>query len=203
MYCHHPQWTAARPLAQQGGIGQFRTIQTFFSYFDHNPQSIANQASLGGGALMDIGCYPISLSRFLFDAEPRRVMARVEIDPEFNVDRLVPAVIEFDHGTSSFVVGTQLAFYQRMQIVGTAGRVEIEMPFSAPSNQATRIWHQTDAGVQPVRDSGRSVRSGHSPGRARSHAHRGRALEHARDRGHFPLRPLRHAGAGVVACYQV
>ena len=71
MYRLHPQWLAARELVRDGRIGALRTIHTIFSYFNDDPANIRNQRDIGGGALMDIGCYPISLSRFIFDAEPR------------------------------------------------------------------------------------------------------------------------------------
>lgn len=88
MYRHHPQWVTARKLVNDGGIGQLRTIQTLFSYFNRDPDNVRNQAAIGGGGLMDIGCYPISLSRFLFAAEPNRALAHIEYDPDFRTDRL-------------------------------------------------------------------------------------------------------------------
>jgi len=148
MYRHHPQWIAARRLVEDGSLGELRAVETFFSYFDNDPASICNQPELGGGAMLDIGCYPVSLSRWLFDGEPRAVLAEVEIDPQFQVDRLVSGLMRFDGGQASFVVSTQLAPYQRVQIVGTHGRVEIEIPFNAPSDRPTRIWQQNDAGLR-------------------------------------------------------
>ena len=92
---------------------------------------------------MDIGCYNISLSRFLFGAEPRRVYGVVEYDPRLGVDRLASAILEFDRGTSTFTCGTQLVPYQRVNVFGTTGRVEIEIPFNAPPDEPCRVWHQT------------------------------------------------------------
>ena len=82
MYRHHPQWQRARQLVIDGAIGQLRTIQSFFSYHNVDPTNIRNQADIGGGGLADIGCYAISLSRFIFDAEPARVTGIVEYDPD-------------------------------------------------------------------------------------------------------------------------
>jgi predicted dehydrogenase len=142
MYRFHPQWQAARQFVREGRIGRLRTIHTHFSYYNDDPQNIRNQADIGGGALMDIGCYPISLSRFLFDAEPERVLGQIERDPTMRVDRLVSAVLEFFQGTATFTCGTQLVPYQRVQIFGTSGRIEIEIPFNAPSERPCRIRMQ-------------------------------------------------------------
>jgi predicted dehydrogenase len=142
MYRFHPQWQKARQLVREGRIGRLRTIQTFFSYFNDDPQNIRNQRDIGGGALMDIGCYPISLSRYIFDAEPDRVMGIVERDPKTQVDRLSSGVLEFFQGTATFTCATQLAPYQRVNIYGTSGRIEIEVPFNAPSDRPCRMWVQ-------------------------------------------------------------
>ncbi len=139
----HPQWQMARELVCAGRIGALRTIHTTFSYFNDDPDNIRNQRDIGGGALMDIGCYPITTARFLFDDEPIRVMAHIERDPNTGVDRLTSAILEFFQGTATFTVSTQLAPYQRTNIVGTAGRIEIEIPFNAPNDRPTRLWVQT------------------------------------------------------------
>lgn len=143
MYRFHPQWQTARKIVREGRLGDLRTIDTIFSYFNDDPQDIRNQPGMGGGALMDIGCYPISLSRFLFDAEPVRVMSHIELDPTTQFDRLTSGVLEFAAGTSTFTCGTQLAPYQRVNIFGTAGRIEIEIPFNAPPDRPCRLWLQT------------------------------------------------------------
>jgi predicted dehydrogenase len=144
MYRFHPQWQAARQLAREGRIGRLRTIHTAFSYFNDDPANIRNQVEIGGGGgLMDIGCYPISLSRFIFDEEPTRVLGHIEMDPTMQVDRLASGLLEFGDGTSTFTVGTQLVPYQRVNIFGTSGRVEIEIPFNAPPDRPCRLWLET------------------------------------------------------------
>ena len=146
MYRHHPQWQKARQLVSEGQIGTLKTIQSLFSYHNVDPGNIRNMADIGGGGLMDIGCYPISLSRFIFDAEPNRVMGIVERDPNFKTDRTASAVLDFGNGTSSFTCSTQLAPYQRVHIVGDQGRVEIEIPFNAPNDSPCKLWHQVESG---------------------------------------------------------
>jgi predicted dehydrogenase len=142
MYRFHPQWQATRQLVQEGRLGQLRTIHTHFSYFNDDPQNIRNQPDIGGGALMDIGCYPISLCRFIFGAEPERVLSQIERDPKLEIDRLVSAQLEFFQGRATFTCGTQLVPYQRVNIFGTSGRIEIEIPFNAPPDRSCRIWVQ-------------------------------------------------------------
>jgi predicted dehydrogenase len=136
----HPQWLRARALVQSGRIGQLRVVQGAFSYFNNDAKNIRNIAEYGGGALMDIGCYPINTSRFLFGEEPLRVSAMLEFDPAFKTDRLSSAMLEFPSGQAVFSCSTQLVPYQRMQIFGTKGRIEIEIPFNAPNDRPCRIF---------------------------------------------------------------
>lgn len=150
MYRHHPQWQRAKELVQEGGIGELRTIQTFFSYYNDDPDNIRNMADIGGGGLMDIGCYCISLSRFLFGAEPRRVVGILEYDPIFETDRLASGIMDFGNGTSTWTCSTQLNDYQRVHIVGTKGRVEIEIPFNPPPDQPCKIWHQWGDEIEEI-----------------------------------------------------
>lgn len=150
MYRHHPQWVAAKRLVSEGKIGELKTIQTLFSYCNHNPDNVRNQAEIGGGGLMDIGCYAISLSRFLFGGEPRRVLAQIEYDPQFRTDRLASGIMDFAAGTATFTCGTQIAPFQRVQIMGGEGRIEIGIPFNAPPDKPCRLWHQHAAGLDEV-----------------------------------------------------
>jgi predicted dehydrogenase len=150
MYRHHPQWQRARQIVESGGIGELRTIQSFFSYFNDDPNNIRNQAGIGGGGLMDIGCYNISLSRFIFGAEPQRIFGIVELDPRQHTDRLVSGIVDFGRGTATFTCSTQLSSYQRVNIFGTTGRVEIEIPFNAPPDRPTKMWHQRGNSVEEI-----------------------------------------------------
>jgi predicted dehydrogenase len=136
----HPQWLATRDLVQKGRIGELRSITGYFSYLNRDPQNIRNIPEAGGGGLMDIGCYPITTSRFIFGEEPRRVMSLIERDPEMKTDRLTSALLDFPSGQASFTCSTQLLSYQRMQFVGTGGRIEIEIPFNAPIDRPSRIF---------------------------------------------------------------
>ena len=142
MYRHHPQWQLARRLVTEGQIGDLRTIQSFFSYRNVDPHNIRNSVAFGGGGLMDIGCYCISLSRFIFGAEPRRILGIADFDPAMGIDRLTSGVLEFEAGTSTFTCSTQLVPFQRVNLFGAEGRIEIEIPFNAPPDRPCRLWHQ-------------------------------------------------------------
>jgi len=135
----HPQWLRARELVRDGRIGELRAVMGFFSYFNRDPANIRNVREWGGGGLFDIGCYPINTSRFIFGEEPRRVIALLEHDPEMHTDRLSSAMLDFPSGQAVFTCSTQLVPYQRMQICGTRGRIEVEIPFNAPPDRACRI----------------------------------------------------------------
>jgi predicted dehydrogenase len=172
----HPQWIGARDLVRQGRIGELCSMAGYFSYYNRDPTNIRNVPQYGGGALMDIGCYLIHTSRFIFGSTPDRVSAVIDRDPEMGTDRLTSFVMEFTNtdsvyrGTSVGAPGargdrtdgrpntgsgviphcsaghsigtcsTQAAPYQRVQIVGTHGRIEIEIPFNAPPDRSCRIF---------------------------------------------------------------
>jgi predicted dehydrogenase len=136
----HPQWIRARALAKSGEIGDLRAMTMAFSYNNRDPQNIRNIPDYGGGALMDIGCYPILLSRFVFAQEPTRVLGLLERDPEMGTDRLTSGILEFPAGQSVFTCSTQMVPYQRTQILGTLGRIEVEIPVNAPPDRPQRIF---------------------------------------------------------------
>jgi predicted dehydrogenase len=147
MYRFHPQWLRARAIVASGGIGELRALHSHFSYWNVDPNNVRNQAAIGGGGMMDIGCYCLSFARWIFGAEPGRVLGVADLDPGFGTDRLASGLLDFGRGTASFTCSTQLVPYQRAQIFGTEGRLEIEIPCNAPPDQPTRLWHQRAGGA--------------------------------------------------------
>ena len=135
-----PQWLRLRELLDEGRVGELRAVTGFFSYFNVDPANIRNRADIGGGALMDIGCYLIHASRYAFRQQPMRVIAVIDRDPQMHTDRLSSAILEFHAGHAVFTCGTQLIPYQRIHFLGTRGRIEIEVPFNAPPDRPTRIF---------------------------------------------------------------
>jgi predicted dehydrogenase len=134
----HPQWLRARELVRQGRVGTLRAVQMLFCYYNDDPRNIRNMPAIGGGALYDIGCYPIVAGRFLFEAEPQRAIALFDRDPGFGTDRLTSALVDFGGGRHlDFTVSTQCVPFQRTQICGSKGRIEIQIPVNAPQGVET------------------------------------------------------------------
>ena len=136
----HPRWLAVRDLVRAGRIGELKLIVGHFSYNRHASDDVRSRVEWGGGVLMDIGCYPITLSRWLFGTEPVEVVGMIERDPDLEVDRLASALLRFPTGQASFTVAGQLVPWQRMQIFGTTGRIEVEIPFNTPADYRARIF---------------------------------------------------------------
>ena len=141
MYRHHPTWVEAEKLVDEGAIGSLQAVQSWFSYYNDDPANIRNRMENGGGAIMDIGCYNISLSRMLFGGEPARIEASVRRDPVMGIDIVSSAVLEFPGGgQATFTCSTRAEDYQRVHIMGSTGRIEIEIPFNIPPDRETRIF---------------------------------------------------------------
>jgi predicted dehydrogenase len=137
----HPQWLRARELVREGAIGRPVAVQVLFTYFNDDPTNIRNKPDIGGGAIYDIGGYAMLSGRFAFDAEPQRVVSLIDRDPKLLTDRTTSALIDFGEGRHlTFTVSTQAAPFQRVHIVGTKARIEIEIPFNAPQGGAMRIF---------------------------------------------------------------
>jgi predicted dehydrogenase len=136
----NPQWLRARELVRSGRIGELRSVAGYFSYFNRDANNIRNKYLDGGGGMYDIGCYPITTSRFIFGEEPRRVVSLIERDPDMKIDRLASVILDFPSGHAIFTCSTQVSHYQRMNLVGTKARIEIEIPFNAPNDRPCRIF---------------------------------------------------------------
>ncbi len=140
MVRQHPQWLRAREIVRSGELGEVRAINAVFSYFNTDPANVRNQADIGGGGILDIGCYPVTVSRFLFEADPKRVVALVERDPEFGTDRQASVIADYGNGRQlSFICSTQLVGHQRVIVLGTKAKLEVIIPFNAPQGEATTI----------------------------------------------------------------
>ncbi|HEX4983046.1 MAG TPA: Gfo/Idh/MocA family oxidoreductase [Ilumatobacteraceae bacterium] len=147
MYRLHPMWLRVRELVTTGAVGELDAIQVFFSYRNVDPANIRNIAEFGGGALMDIGCYAINVARWMFGSEPTDVRAAVRRDPTFGTDVLTSAVLDFGGRHATFTCSTQIEDDQRVHLIGTEGRLLVEIPFNIPPDRPTRIVHA--AGGEP------------------------------------------------------
>jgi predicted dehydrogenase len=147
----HPQWEHVLRQVHAGEIGKLQLISCHFSYNRRDPNDIRSRVEYGGGALLDIGCYPIALSRWIFQREPERVIALIDRDPQFRVDRLTSALMQFGARQATFSSAGQLVPYQRVHLFGTLARLEVEIPFNAPPDKPVRIFRDEGrdlAGVQ-------------------------------------------------------
>jgi predicted dehydrogenase len=147
MYRLHPSWVAARELVASGRIGKLSAVQSWFSYHNDDQGNIRNNLAAGGGALYDIGCYCINLSRTLFGGEPTRVQGAIVRDEIGGTDMLAAAILEFPAGIATFTCSTRLEDDQRVHIYGTKGRITIPIPFNIPPDRPTTI--QLAAGGDP------------------------------------------------------
>ena len=139
MYRLHPNWERARELAADGTIGELVAVDSWFSYYNDDPDNIRNIAELGGGALMDIGCYAIDLSRMLFGAEPDTVVSRMRHDPAQHVDTTTSALLGFETGNATFTCSTRAKPDQYVTIHGTRGRIHLGVPFNIPPDRPTEV----------------------------------------------------------------
>jgi predicted dehydrogenase len=135
----HPQWLKVREIVASGRIGELRLIAGHFSYYRRDPADVRSRVEWGGGALMDVGCYPITISRWLFGGEPKEVIGSIERDPDLQIDRLTSGLLRFENGQATFSCAMQLVHYQTMQIFGTTGRIGVGIPFSPTPLEECRI----------------------------------------------------------------
>ena len=157
MYRHHPTWVTTIDLVRSGAIGEVQAVHSWFSYFNDDPSNIRNQTEHGGGALMDIGCYSINLSRLVFDDEPAAIEAIVKRDPVLGVDTVTSAVLAFPRGGQAvFTCSTRAEDSQGVHIIGTGGRIEIDIPFNIPPLLETRI-RMTAGGDPPVEPAAETI----------------------------------------------
>lgn len=150
MYRFHPQWDKVKETIRSGEIGEVHCIDSVFTYHNVDPKNVRNKPGIGGGGVLDIGCYCINLSRFIYESEPIKVQSYVDIDPIFKTDRLASAILEFDSGIANLVCATQLDHRQRAVIYGTKGYIELNIPFNAANEQTRKMWIHKGGEVETV-----------------------------------------------------
>ena len=140
MIRHHPQWHEVRKLIRSGTLGRVHTVQTFFSFYLDDPEDVRHRPEYGGGSLLDIGVYPVVAARYVFETEPRRAIALIDLDPRFKTDRVVTGILDFGEGRRvDFTVSTQAVAHQRLEIFGTSGRLELPIPFNPPRGGTAHV----------------------------------------------------------------
>lgn len=150
MYRQHPQWQMARELAHSDKIGRVCTMHSCFSFFNQDAQNVRNKPDTGGGTLYDVGCYSASMSRFIFGTEPKRVCMHMDIDPAFNIDRMISGILDFGNQTATFTCSMQLVRHQSVTIFGTEGKIDVELPLNPPLDQPARIFLQRNGATEEI-----------------------------------------------------
>jgi predicted dehydrogenase len=143
----HPRWHAVRQLVADGRIGDVTLIVGHFSYYRRDPTDVRSHLEWGGGSLLDIGSYCVTMSRWLYAEEPTDVVALVDRDPELGIDRLTSAILAFPRGQAVFTCAGQLVAHQRMQVFGHRGRIEVEAPFTPSADRPTRLLIDAGKGL--------------------------------------------------------
>lgn len=137
MYRHHPRWKRVVELIRSGKLGEIKAVHTFFSYYNDDPDNYRNSAKMGGGGLMDVGCYSISTARLIYNRNPQRALGYSEFDSSFHVDRLTSGILDFGTGTSVFTCSTQCYKDQYVKIFGTEGKIELDLPYNPDFSKPT------------------------------------------------------------------
>ena len=150
MYRYHPQWSRVRTLIADGVIGNLRSIHSWFSYCNTKMDDYRYHPEMGGGGLLDVGCYCTSVSRLLFDSEPQRLTGIIDLDPQQQVDRYASAILQFANGVASFTCATQMAFGQQVSIYGDRAAILIEAPFIPSLQSDARLWLLTEEGREEI-----------------------------------------------------
>lgn len=139
MYRHHLRWKRTFELVHSGKLGEIKAVHSFFSYYNDDPENYRNSAEMGGGGLMDVGCYCISVARLIFGRKPVSAIGYSDVDPEFKVDRLTSGILNFETGTSVFTCSTQCHKDQYVKIFGTKGKIELDWPFNPDFTKPTLL----------------------------------------------------------------
>jgi predicted dehydrogenase len=158
MVTYHPQWAKVRDLIAEGAIGTLKRVQGAFTYYNVDPVNMRNRPELGGGALPDIGVYPVVTTRFASGAEPLRVQATVERDQTFGTDTHSSVRADFGSFELSFYLSTQLAARQAMAFHGDKGVIEVAAPFNAGvyDDHRVTLWSQNHGEARTFRFPGTS-----------------------------------------------
>ncbi|MEI6876422.1 MAG: Gfo/Idh/MocA family oxidoreductase [Spirochaetota bacterium] len=150
MYRFHPQWIRAKEIIDSGELGRIRAISSLFSYNLADPANIRNRLENGGGGIYDIGCYAVSVSRWLAGAEPLRSLALVERDPDFGTDRLSSGILDFGAARATFTVSTRIFPSQRVDAVGENGSLSVLLPFNAHPDVPLALEVTTGLGTRRI-----------------------------------------------------
>lgn len=142
MYRHHPRIQTALDMIQKGAIGEVKTIISAFTFYLNREWDIRLQPEMGGGAVMDVGCYCINLSRLIAGREPEDVQAK-SVMGKSGVEIQAAAILNFGDGLlAHFDCGFNQSRRHRCTISGTEGLIELQNVF-VPGLTETTLLHVT------------------------------------------------------------
>ncbi len=140
MYQFHPQFARVRQLVADGAIGAVRTIRSAFCFTVARPDDIRLKREMGGGALMDVGCYCVNMPRLLIGAEPTQVRAHATPHANRQVDEAFFGILDFPGNVQAvFDCNLRADYTEWLQIQGTAGRLEVPRPIKPMDKPAEII----------------------------------------------------------------
>ncbi len=135
MYRFHPIYEKVFELLESESIGEIKSLHASFSHTLDNPSAVQYRHDLAGGALMDLGCYGVSFTRFITGQEPRRVSA---VDIRSDVDLSLHGILQFENGVLAQIdCSLETSSRTRAEIVGTKGRIVLNAPWSPRMESAT------------------------------------------------------------------
>lgn len=158
MYRFHPAWTEARRLLADGAIGKLLELEIWFA-FRSRLESADYRMTMarGGGALLDVGCYAVNLSRWLLGDDPRTVVAMARLDAANEIDLTFSAILDYGDASAAFTVGMEHEPDHRVRLHGSAGWLSIADPFNCPATHRTTITISTGGDAHPHHSSTRTV----------------------------------------------
>lgn len=151
MYKFHPQWQFVYDHIRTNNIGKINYIHTSFSYNNPSETNIRNILECGGGGMRDIGCYAISVPRYILQREPSKIMCQMSYHPKFKTDVMSTAILDFDGAKATFQVSTNSDAFQKVDIVGTAGSITVNLPFNAFTDVPAVVTVNTAIGKREVK----------------------------------------------------
>ncbi|MCO6055578.1 Gfo/Idh/MocA family oxidoreductase [Pseudomonas sp. MOB-449] len=150
MVRYHPRWLLARDLVRSGRIGDVRMIHATYTVLNDNPGDIRFDPAMGGGALMDVGIYPIAAARFFFESEPISAYAQATTCPVSGVDESICGVLNFPGNRHLMFSGSlRMSWDHWIRIIGTAGSIELPIAIWADAELETEIRLR---GIEDIND---------------------------------------------------
>jgi predicted dehydrogenase len=156
-YRNHPQWTKVLEIIASGTLGAVRSVHGTLAKQFLDPTDIRNNPNDGGGGIYDLGSYAISACNMIFGRKPARVVAALERDPAFGIDRLSSALLDYGDAHAAFTVATQAGSsawgsHQQLSILCAQGWLRLEFPYSQvrPTECRVEIGDATSVGAFPT-----------------------------------------------------